>query len=365
MQELFESVLKLQLQHSSENTPAMIERGKLIRDTIPAEIRGWPASKSSAILPFRGRLNVQGKDGTGLKTFVPWVRIYSPEMSPSPQKGWYVVYLFRADGEGVALCISHGSTRFDGRDFIPRSASEAAELMAWARGLISPQAAAIGMVQGVDLGSSERLSRAYERTTAFSKTYSRTNLPDDATIAADAACAVCLLGELYRAQELGTAPNSEPPELIEAIEAVENVSRPGAAKRSGRGQGFGLSAIERAAVEKRAMDEALLWLTGNGFTNVRDVHSSHSCDFLADRNGVEHHVEVKGTTSALGKVILTASEVALHKASYPANVLIVVHDIKLHETRTLAYGGTTKAFDSWDIETCTLSPLSYVCHLIE
>ena len=113
MREMFDEVLKLLLDHSSENTPAMARRGDLIRNLIPAEMRGWSAAQSSAVLPFKGRLNVQGRDGTGLKTFVPWVRIHSPELSPSAQNGWYVVYLFRQDGMGVALCISHGSTRFD------------------------------------------------------------------------------------------------------------------------------------------------------------------------------------------------------------------------------------------------------------
>lgn len=363
MRELFEAVMELQLQYSSQNTPAMIERGKLIRDKIPEEMRHWPASKPPALLPFRGRLNVQGRDGTGLKTFVPWVRIHSPEMSPSAQSGWYVVYLFRPDGDGVALCISHGSTRFDGRDFKPRSAIEAAQLMEWGRGQIAPQAAAIGMVEGVQLGSAERLSRAYESTTAFSKTYDKSSLPDDATLAADASRAVGLVGELYRAQELGAAPYSEPPEVLQLIAAVERVSRPRAPEKTRDGQGFGLNAVERAAVEKRAMDEALFWLSSNGFTNVRDVHATHSCDFIAERNGLEHHVEVKGTTSALGKVILTANEVALHRDAHPENVLIVVHGIRLHETRTLAYGGTIKAFDPWNIDECTLSPLSYVCQL--
>jgi len=36
-------------------------------------------------------------------------------------------YLFRQDGEGVALCISHGSTRFDGGDFKPRTGSSIAD----------------------------------------------------------------------------------------------------------------------------------------------------------------------------------------------------------------------------------------------
>ena len=96
----------------------MERRGDLIRKIIPKGMRQWRAASAEAVLPFRGRLNVQGRDGTGLKTFVPWVRIHSPELSASAQNGWYVVYLFKADGNGVALCISHGSTRFDGRDFI-------------------------------------------------------------------------------------------------------------------------------------------------------------------------------------------------------------------------------------------------------
>ena len=168
MREKFLEVLELQHQHSSENTPAMARRGHLIRDEIAEELRQWPSTRPDAVLPFRGRLAVQGKDGTGLKTFVPWVRIYSPELSPSAQSGWYVVFLFRADGEGVALCLSHGSTTWDGADFKPRSAAEAASLMNWSRGILGGDAISIGMVSGIDLGNAGSLSRAYEATTAFS-----------------------------------------------------------------------------------------------------------------------------------------------------------------------------------------------------
>ena len=362
MRELFENVLDLQLQHSSQNTPEMVTRGKLIRDTIPDEMRRWSAAGSAALLPFRGRLNVQGRDGTGLKTFVPWVRIHSPEMSPSAQSGWYVVYLFRQDGEGVALCISHGSTRFDGGDFKPRGAAEAATLMEWGRGLIGAQAAAIGMQVGVALGSSEKLSRAYESTTAFSKTYDRNAIPSDDVLARDAELAVALLGELYRAQELGKAPDSEPPELQEAVQMLEKISRPGS-RTSNAGQGFGLNAAERAAVEKHAMEAATLWLATNGFVEIRDVHATHSCDFRATRDGIEHAIEVKGTTSGLGKVILTANEVVLHRTLHPANLLIVVHNIELIELRTVAVGGTVHAFDPFPIHECELVPLSFMCQL--
>ena len=344
--------------------PAMDRRGKLIRDIIPDELRTWAAAQARASLPFRGRLNVQGRDGTGRKTFVPWVRIHSPELSPSAQKGWYVVYLFREDGAGVALCISHGSTRFDGQQFKPRSAAEAAELMTWAREHIGPEARALGFVDSIDLGSAQDLSKAYETTTAFSKTYRADGLPNDAQLAQDAEQAVGLLGQLYRAIEFGKAPDSEPPELREAEAAIEDVARPSERSRSSsRGQGFGLSHEERCLVEKHAMVQAEGWLVTAGFTNVRDVHIEMSCDFLAERDGVEHVIEVKGTTAALARVLLTRNEVELQQLRHPANVLLVVHDIEFLDVRSKTIGGTITAFEGWNVADHDLAALAYMCTL--
>ena len=361
MREKFTEVLELQLQHSSSNTPAMARRGQLIRDLIPAEMRGWPAAALNAALPFKGRLNVQGRDGTGLKTFVPWVRIHSPELSPSAQSGWYVVYLFHQNGDAVSLCISHGSTRFDGGDFKPRSAAEAAGLMAWGRGLLASEATAIGFQTGVDLGSGEKLSRAYERTTAFSKTYASSALPSDDELEGDAKNAVSLLGQLYRAIELGRAPEVASPDVVAASLAVAAIARPGAAKATG--QGFGLNSEERRLVEEHAMAAALGWLQDNGFENIRDVHLNQSCDFLASRGGVDHCIEVKGTTAGFGTILLTANEVTLHQNNHPHNVLLVMHDIDLMEMRTKAMGGSITVLDPWDAQNAQLTPLSYSCNL--
>lgn len=362
MREWFEEVCTLQLEHSSENTPAMARRGDLIRNVIPAEMRTWPATSSAAVLPFKGRLNVQGRDGTGLKTFVPWVRIHSPELSPSAQKGWYVVYLFRQDGSGVSICISHGSTRFDGGDFKPRSQAEASALMEWARGMFSSEAGAIGLEQGVDLKSSEKLSKAYESTTAFSKFYPVDDLPSEAKFMQDALNAVALLGQIYRALELGKEPDAEPPEISAVKAAIEGAARPTSAQSSS-GQGFGLTGPERKLVEDHAMAMAEAWLLAQGYTNIRDVHSSHSCDFMAMYEGTEHFIEVKGTTAGLGKVLLTANEVELHRREHPHNVLIVVYDINLLETRSKADGGKMEVYEQWDIEGVQLKALSYVCQL--
>ncbi len=356
MRELFEQVLDLQTQHSAENTPEMAARGNLIRSAIPEEIRRWPAAQPLAAAPFMGELKVQGRDGTTNKAFVPWIRVFSPELSRTAQRGWYVVYLFRQDGEGVALCICHGSTKLTDGSYKPRKDSEATSLMRWGRGLIGIQAAANGMRTGVDLGSAETLSRAYENTVAFSQSYARDAIPSDAVLASDLERAVALLGVLYRAQTLGAAPGSEPPEL----EELEQLTRLGS-RAVARGQGFGLNAAERAAVEQHAMAMAMDRLTADGFVNIRDVHKTHSCDFIAKRDGTEYIIEVKGTTSSLGKVILTANEVALHKGRHPANVLVVVHNIELRGTH--ASGGTVHVLDPFVVDDCALAPLSYMCQL--
>lgn len=180
----------------------------------------------------------------------------------------------------------------------------------------------------------------------------------------DTTAAVGLLGELYRALELGRAPTSTPPEVVAATEAVADVSRPNGARPKG-GQGFGLTAAERSVVELHAMGLAQAWLTTNDYINVRDVHRTHSCDFLASKNGVETHIEVKGTTSAFGSILLTANEVQLHQAQHPNNVLLVVHDIDLLPLRTKVSGEEVRAFGAWDIGATNLRPLSYQCFLTD
>ncbi|ANK12762.1 MrcB family domain-containing protein [Erythrobacter neustonensis] len=362
MQEMLREVLELQLDFSSENTPAMERRGQLVRNMMPEELRRWRAVTGSAVLPFKGRLNVQGKDGTGRKTFVPWIRVHSPELSPSAQKGWYVVFLFHANGDGVSLCVSHGSTSFNGRDFVPRSDEEVAELMSWARGLLGKQAGLLGFREGVDLGSNFGLSGPYERTTAFSKFYPVEILPGDEQLQKDLEQAVGLLGQLYHAIELGRAPEAVAPDIQEAQLQLEAIASPRRSNSRG-GQGFGLSAAQRKVVEDQAMHLAKGWLKANGYDDIQDVSATQSCDFTASRGGVEHVVEVKGTTAGFGTILLTANEVELHRVNNPHNVLIVVHSIDLLEMRTQAAGGIVTAIEGWEVDKAELRPLSYCCNL--
>jgi hypothetical protein len=73
LQDAFESVLALQAAWAPENSSAMQQRGGLIRNEIPTLLT--PLAKAHG-------LEVQGRDGSGSKTRVPWVRLYNPQLSP-------------------------------------------------------------------------------------------------------------------------------------------------------------------------------------------------------------------------------------------------------------------------------------------
>ncbi len=80
-------VMALQREFNSRNTPAMQRRGRLIRDVLPDELRRLADHLRGALGPYGEDLRFQGRDGTGLKTIIPWLRFYSHSRSRSAQNG--------------------------------------------------------------------------------------------------------------------------------------------------------------------------------------------------------------------------------------------------------------------------------------
>lgn len=104
LQDSLKSVVSLQRNWSAENTPAMQERGKIIRNRIPAQLKE---------LSQQHGMEVEGRDGTGRKTRVPWVRIYHPRFSPSATEGWYVATENREETD--RYWNAHGTFHATGR----------------------------------------------------------------------------------------------------------------------------------------------------------------------------------------------------------------------------------------------------------
>lgn len=355
MRSLIADVLDLQGDWSSENTEEMQLRGTIVRREIPEWLR---ANLSEVVDPSLG-LGVEGQDAVGLKSRVPWVRVYSPEMSPRATSGWYVVYLFSADGTSCYLSLSHGSTQWDGGSLVARTAVEMAALMDWARSTIG-EITDPRLSPRVDLSVPKTsVAYAYQGTVVTALRYDRSAMPTNAQLLADLSMMIGLLIRLYDADRRDPlVPGRIAPEVTLVEREIETILSPKPAPVTS--QGFRLTKAEQVAVERHAVEEATRYLAELGW-EVRDVGATRSYDLHCKRSDEVLHVEVKGTTSEGATVILTRNEVALHREVYPANALIVVSQIELDRQiqPPLAKGGLLEISSPWRIDEEALVPIAY------
>jgi hypothetical protein len=342
----------------------MQRRGIIVRREIPAWIDERLTILQSAADNVDD-LRVEGRDATGPKSEIPWVRIHSRSLSPNAQTGWYVVYLFEALGDRVYLSLGHGSTQNvpqeDGSpDFRPRSADDIALLMEWAQARLGTRLSLIErLTTTINLSARRsRLGPAYEKTALCAFPYPLEAIPDDEVLLQDLLVMLNLLDELYEGENTDPAvPGRVSEEVTEALTAIESAA--GQTSR-GRKQGWGLSTSERKAVELRAMDMAREYLLRDGWTNIVDTSANHSYDLLATKAALTIKVEVKGTTSSGEHVLLTRNEVELHCKEFPNNALIVVKGIVLvRDALPVATGGVLVVHLPWELDRSTLEPLGY------
>jgi hypothetical protein len=356
-------VLGLQGMWTPANTPEMARRGVVVRRDIPAWLERHRTALAAALGVGEDDLGIEGRDGTGLKTEVPWVRVYSKERSPSATSGWYVVYLFGGSGQRVYLSLMQGTTVWTGTDFKPRKPADVRARVAWARphldGRVAPRA---DVSAAIDLDARTSLGRGYESGTVYAVEYRHDALPSADVFARDLLFMTGLLGILYEAEARAPhVPGDVPSEVREAEQAAARTAGRRSAARQGGGQGFLLTAAERSAVERHAVRLATEYFTADGWS-VKDVGNRESYDLQLSRRDARLHVEVKGTTSTGEQVILTRSEVERQREYHPHNALVVVHSILLDRGADVpeARGGTLVCTSPWSIDDESLTVVSYV-----
>ena len=79
MHDALEEVLLLQTEYAAENTESVRRCGQIVRTELRDELEEMVPALS--VVSGLHDLRVQGKDGTGLKTEIPWTRIYSESRS--------------------------------------------------------------------------------------------------------------------------------------------------------------------------------------------------------------------------------------------------------------------------------------------
>ena len=180
----FRRVLELQLDYSSNNSDPMSERGKLVRTFIPDELRDLISEN-----------RIEGSDGIGRKSRVPWVRIYNPDKSPSARQGFYLVYLFSADGQRVHLSLNQGTTKMTGSSLQKLPDSFIDDRRSQVRQLLGSQLESL--VQTITLADNGGLGDGYERGHIAGWTYDVDAMPPDEVLRNDIKQATELLSAVY------------------------------------------------------------------------------------------------------------------------------------------------------------------------
>ncbi len=349
-------IAELQGSWSKDNTIAMKRRGVIVRSELPQLLRSGVGAVTGVI----DQLSVEGRDGTGLKTEIPWVRVYSELRSPHATEGWYVVFLFSASGESAFLSLNQGATQWNGTDFVSRPTKLLKARVAWARDVLAPYATD-DLIEDIALKARRsHLGSAYERGNVYAKAYQSGSIPGDGSLLADMGRLLTLLAAIYDAERTVPAPGDSAPEIVEAEAAVEVAA---GKRRRYSGQGRRLRSDERKAIESRAVTLATEYLRADGWT-VRDVGATESYDLHCKREGEVLLVEVKGTTTAGESIVLTPNEVRLHREK-DNTMLAVVTAVVLAEKEgaAVATGGDLKLIEPFEIVDSCLKATGYTYKL--
>lgn len=352
-------ILELQKKYDSKNTSEMQRRGILVRTELPEHLRA-NLELFEPLFSSRGySFDIEGKDGVGRKVESPWVRLFDPEMSPSATTGWYVVIHFSRDGGTAYLTLGCGATTFVKGSLVPVNPIELESRVKWARSLrATPGFNAEDFYDPINLHGNS-LSKQSERAIAFASAMPAGKLNAEEFLARLQSLTKRLL-DIYDAQRLGKDPLQIHQDIQVTEDHLAEVISPSKSKR--RGQGRGLSAVERSLVEKQAMDVAKEGLLKAGFISVEDVSASESYDFKAMKDGLFWFIEVKGTTSSASDMfLLTAAELKLHRGNIGKTALALVSEIRLamNPEGGQASGGKLLFEAPWNPDKWIFEPTAY------
>ena len=357
--EIFREIAELQTKWSSENTAEMKKRGQLIRKSAPDFFRNELGRLQAAVNPFGSDLNIEGRDGIGRKTPAPWVRFYSDVLSPSATNGFYVVIHFSTDGNRCFFTLGTGTSTWVAArgDLIPDKVEDIQRRVDWIRSILRRSNSNLSKFNDtISIGSKLELPKRFEDGTALCKTVHVDDLNDPLVIEIVEEL-LGFLSKIYTSVEkMEHLPDSEA--LLIQSESIVSEKHRG---RS-RGQGRGLNAEQRKAVELRAMDVAKKALESEGY-KVTDKSAKNSYDFLAVRADQELKVEVKGTTSPrCDAVQMTRNEVELHHSEVGKTALAIVSGIVLKDSGNIikGIGGELELLNPWDVDCWGFEPATYI-----
>ena len=355
--DIIKEICELQPKWTSKNTPEMKRRGELIRKDLVQALRSQQDEIKKALGKYSSDWGIEGSDGIGRKGQAPWLRIFSESMSPVPTEGYYMVIHFSADGSALFVTIGHGSNTWSSDGSLLPFDDKDLDLIT-ERGrkiLINYYGSLNGFIDPISLGGKLKGPRTYEKATVVSKKIFIKEFSEELFVST-VTKALAMLAVIYDAVALGVDKDA----ALISQNQIDHIINP--LNRQSAGQGYGLNAKERKAIELRAMGLAKRWLVSNNFTKIKDCSKNKPYDFIGNREGRSWKIEVKGTTAERGDVILmTANEVKLHRSESGSTVIIIVTAIKLDrsEKEPQATRGNVWAEVGWRIDDWIHDPISF------
>lgn len=204
LREALQLVLGFQDEYIDLNIGPMKKRGALIRDRIPQILGSWLADSG---------WETKGKDGSGRRSRIPWVRVYDRSFSPTPEKGWYVVYLFAFDGSKAVLSVGHSTAEV--QEVRTKSGNRLRKKVEWARDKLRPHLDANPrLVEDFDLADPGGRGDGYQGASAAAIVYEAQNIPEDEQLHDDLVQMLKMLRVLHNAEGSTSSPlEVQPPPL--------------------------------------------------------------------------------------------------------------------------------------------------------
>ena len=147
--------------------------------------------------------------GAGNVPRVPWVRLYDPAISPSAQKGWYVVLLFAFDGRSCVLSLNQGTTAVVGSDKVLQITRRADQARQTLRNVSVKRQEHWPMSESTISLDDRGLGKSYEHGHVFGVRYERDAVPGDDQIVSDAEHLLEMLADLYE-KDMGMSIIEDP-----------------------------------------------------------------------------------------------------------------------------------------------------------
>ena len=143
---------------------------KYIVKNIPMEI-DFLSKKRPVNYIYQGSIN------TGNMAKVPWICIFDKDITVSATKGYYIVFLFRADMKGGYLSLNQGFTQYKDKYGEPKGREKAREKAKLYQKILQSKFE-INTAE-IKLYSTTSLGKGYEAGNICSKYYSFESFPND------------------------------------------------------------------------------------------------------------------------------------------------------------------------------------------